>query len=163
MALPVEVAHVLGRRMAGTFDLSGSRRADPPPARGRFEVEGLLHPGDPGEIIGAHVETYGVGLLVMGAYGRFRIRSLVIGSTNRGYGAALQDTGSDVPVSGRQACRQTFQPDTTSMAANAGRRISSGTMPSSMPPMKVPTIEPAAITSTNVRLRLITEKLSSAL
>jgi nucleotide-binding universal stress UspA family protein len=46
-----------------------------------FEVEGLLLPGDPDEVIGSHVETHGVGLLVMGAYGHSRIRSLVIGST----------------------------------------------------------------------------------
>jgi nucleotide-binding universal stress UspA family protein len=46
-----------------------------------FDVEGLLLPGDPDEVIGTHVETRGVGLLVMGAYGHSRIRSLVIGST----------------------------------------------------------------------------------
>ncbi|MGF7160164.1 nucleotide-binding universal stress UspA family protein [Rhodoligotrophos appendicifer] len=46
-----------------------------------FEVEGLLQSGNPDEVIGDHVETQGVGLLVMGAYGHSRIRSLVIGST----------------------------------------------------------------------------------
>lgn len=46
-----------------------------------FEVEGLLRPGEPDEVIGAHVETQGIGLVVMGAYGHSRIRSLVIGST----------------------------------------------------------------------------------
>ena len=59
-------------------------RLDAPVRRLReagFEVEGLLLPGDPDEVIGSHVETHGVGLLVMGAYGHSRIRSLVIGST----------------------------------------------------------------------------------
>ncbi|RWI18618.1 MAG: universal stress protein [Mesorhizobium sp.] len=46
-----------------------------------FEVEGLLLQGDPDEVIGSHVETRGIGLLVMGAYGHSRIRGLVIGST----------------------------------------------------------------------------------
>lgn len=46
-----------------------------------FQVEGLLLSGDPDEVIGGHVETHGIGLLVMGAYGHSRIRSLVIGST----------------------------------------------------------------------------------
>lgn len=46
-----------------------------------FEVEGLLQSGDPDEVIGGHVETNGIGLIVMGAYGHSRIRSLVIGST----------------------------------------------------------------------------------
>jgi nucleotide-binding universal stress UspA family protein len=46
-----------------------------------FDVEGLLLPGDPDEVIGGHVESQGIGLLVMGAYGHSRIRSLVIGST----------------------------------------------------------------------------------
>lgn len=59
-------------------------RLDAPVRRLRecgFEVEGLLLPGDPDEVIGTHVETHGIGLLVMGAYGHSRIRSLVIGST----------------------------------------------------------------------------------
>jgi nucleotide-binding universal stress UspA family protein len=59
-------------------------RLDAPVRRLRdagFDVEGLLLPGDPDEVIGGHVETQGIGLLVMGAYGHSRIRSLVIGST----------------------------------------------------------------------------------
>lgn len=59
-------------------------RLDAPARRMReagFEVEGLLAPGEPDEVIGAHVETRGIGLLVMGAYGHSRIRNLVIGST----------------------------------------------------------------------------------
>jgi nucleotide-binding universal stress UspA family protein len=59
-------------------------RLDAPVRRLRecgFEVEGLLLPGDPDEVIGGHVEAHGIGLLVMGAYGHSRIRSLVIGST----------------------------------------------------------------------------------
>jgi nucleotide-binding universal stress UspA family protein len=46
-----------------------------------FDVDGQLLQGDPDDVIGDHVETQGVGLLVMGAYGHSRIRSLVIGST----------------------------------------------------------------------------------
>ena len=46
-----------------------------------YTVEALLLPGDPDEVIGARVESEHEGLLVMGAYGHSRIRSLVIGST----------------------------------------------------------------------------------
>ncbi|WP_157016918.1 universal stress protein [Mesorhizobium xinjiangense] len=46
-----------------------------------FEVETELAQGEPDEVIGARVEEAGIGLLVMGAYGHSRIRSLVIGST----------------------------------------------------------------------------------
>lgn len=59
-------------------------RLDAPVRRLReagFDIEGLLLSGDPDEIIGGHVEIHGIGLLVMGAYGHSRIRSLVIGST----------------------------------------------------------------------------------
>jgi nucleotide-binding universal stress UspA family protein len=59
-------------------------RLDAPVRRLRdagFDVEGLLLPGDADEVIGGHVETQRIGLLVMGAYGHSRIRSLVIGST----------------------------------------------------------------------------------
>ncbi|RST83455.1 universal stress protein [Aquibium carbonis] len=59
-------------------------RLDAPVRRLReagFEVDGRLKPGDPDDVIGHHVETQGIGLLVMGAYGHSRIRSLVIGST----------------------------------------------------------------------------------
>ncbi|MGF7160619.1 nucleotide-binding universal stress UspA family protein [Rhodoligotrophos appendicifer] len=46
-----------------------------------FEVEGVLLTGDPDDVIVSQVETQDIGLLVMGAYGHSRIRSLVIGST----------------------------------------------------------------------------------
>lgn len=46
-----------------------------------FDVEGRLLQGEPDNLIAVHVEAEGVGLLVMGAYGHSRIRSLVIGST----------------------------------------------------------------------------------
>ena len=46
-----------------------------------YKVETLLLQGDPDEVIGARVEAEHEGLLVMGAYGHSRIRSLVIGST----------------------------------------------------------------------------------
>ena len=67
---------------AGTAE--NRSRLDAPVRRLRdagFDVEGFLIPGDPDEVIGGHVETQGIGLLVMGAYGHSRIRSLVIGST----------------------------------------------------------------------------------
>lgn len=66
-------------------DTAESRsRLDAPVMRLReagFEVEGLLKQGDPDDVIGGHVETQGIGLLVMGAYGHSRTGSLVIGST----------------------------------------------------------------------------------
>ncbi len=46
-----------------------------------FEVEANLLPGDPDEVIAAEVESRGIDLLVMGAYGHSRIRYLVVGST----------------------------------------------------------------------------------
>ncbi|WP_011580124.1 MULTISPECIES: universal stress protein [Chelativorans] len=46
-----------------------------------FTVSAVLESGEPDEVIGRRVETDGIGLLVMGAYGHSRIRSLVIGST----------------------------------------------------------------------------------
>lgn len=46
-----------------------------------YTVEALLQTGDPDEVIGARVESEHEGLLVMGAYGHSRIRSLIIGST----------------------------------------------------------------------------------
>ncbi len=59
-------------------------RLDAPALRLRdagYDVETVLTPGEPEDVIGAHVERDGIGLLVMGAYGHSRIRSLVIGST----------------------------------------------------------------------------------
>jgi len=50
-------------------------------SRAGFEVEAKLENGEPDEVIGKRVEADGIGLLVMGAYGHSRIRSLVIGST----------------------------------------------------------------------------------
>jgi len=50
-------------------------------SRAGFEVEAKLENGEPDEVIGSCVEAEGIGLLVMGAYGHSRIRSLVIGST----------------------------------------------------------------------------------
>lgn len=49
-------------------------------AAGR-EAAGLLTRGTPEETLGGLVEAEGFGLVVMGAYGHSRIRSLVIGST----------------------------------------------------------------------------------
>lgn len=59
-------------------------RLDAPVRRLReagYEVDAQLLQGEPEDVIGAHVEATGAGLLVMGAYGHSRIRSLVIGST----------------------------------------------------------------------------------
>jgi nucleotide-binding universal stress UspA family protein len=46
-----------------------------------FDVDARLLLGEPDEVIGAKVDSENIGLLVMGAYGHSRIRSLVIGST----------------------------------------------------------------------------------
>lgn len=68
----------------GSDSSENRSRLDAPVRRLReagFSVEGLLVDGHADEVIGTHVETHGTGLLVMGAYGHSRIRSLVIGST----------------------------------------------------------------------------------
>lgn len=68
----------------GTDTAENRSRLDAPVRRLRevgYDVEGLLQSGDPDEVIGGHVETRSIGLLIMGAYGHSRIRSLVIGST----------------------------------------------------------------------------------
>ena len=46
-----------------------------------FSVQADIVPGQPETVIAATVETDGFDLLVMGAYGHSRIRSLIIGST----------------------------------------------------------------------------------
>lgn len=46
-----------------------------------FTVHSTLQAGDPDDVVQKHVEARGIGLLVMGAYGHSRIRSLIIGST----------------------------------------------------------------------------------
>ncbi len=46
-----------------------------------FEVKSFVAPGAPETAIAGHIETQEIGLLVMGAYGHSRIRSLIIGST----------------------------------------------------------------------------------
>jgi nucleotide-binding universal stress UspA family protein len=46
-----------------------------------FEVLSSIVPGDPEPVISSAVEHNGIGLLVMGAYGHSRLRSLIIGST----------------------------------------------------------------------------------
>lgn len=46
-----------------------------------FTVASELLAGEPEEVIGNRIESENIGLLVMGAYGHSRIRSLVIGST----------------------------------------------------------------------------------
>lgn len=46
-----------------------------------IEAQTRIVPGQPDEELGKMVEKDGFGMLVMGAYGHSRIRSLVIGST----------------------------------------------------------------------------------
>jgi nucleotide-binding universal stress UspA family protein len=46
-----------------------------------IEAQTRIVPGQPDEELGKMVEADGFGMLVMGAYGHSRIRSLVIGST----------------------------------------------------------------------------------
>jgi nucleotide-binding universal stress UspA family protein len=49
--------------------------------RAGFEVTAGMEPGEPAAVIARKVEEAGVHLLVMGAYGHSRIRTLIIGST----------------------------------------------------------------------------------
>jgi nucleotide-binding universal stress UspA family protein len=48
---------------------------------GGYAVDAAVLPGQPEAVISHVVESEGIGLLVMGAYGHSRIRSLIIGST----------------------------------------------------------------------------------
>ncbi len=48
---------------------------------GGYRVASDVVPGQPETVISQFVESEGIGLLVMGAYGHSRIRSLIIGST----------------------------------------------------------------------------------
>lgn len=48
---------------------------------GSFDVKARILPGQPDSVIATAIEAQGVDLLVMGAYGHSRIRSLIIGST----------------------------------------------------------------------------------
>ena len=50
-------------------------------------------------------------------------------------------------------CRQTFTAESSRITASAGSRTLAGTIPKSIAPMKLPAIEPAAITTMNHRLR----------
>ncbi len=52
-----------------------------PLVRAGFNIEISIKPGDPEDVILAEVEQHGIDLLVMGAYGHSRIRTLIIGST----------------------------------------------------------------------------------
>ncbi|MGG7564996.1 universal stress protein [Rhodovulum sp. DZ06] len=45
------------------------------------EITAGIQPGQPEEVIAGYIEREGIDLLVMGAYGHSRIRSLIIGST----------------------------------------------------------------------------------
>ena len=76
--LPVTVATVGEETRAGRAGLEAARATLE--AAGRA-VETALLPGAPEEALGRLVEEGPPGLVVMGAYGHSRIRSLVIGST----------------------------------------------------------------------------------
>ncbi len=52
-----------------------------PLLRAGFEVEVSVKSGDPEDVILSEIEREGIDLLVMGAYGHSRIRTLIIGST----------------------------------------------------------------------------------
>jgi len=47
----------------------------------RYDVDVVLEAGNPEDVISAIVERDHVGLLVMGAFGHSRLRSMIIGST----------------------------------------------------------------------------------
>lgn len=48
---------------------------------GGHEADASIMPGQPEAVIAQAVESEGIDLLVMGAYGHSRVRSLIIGST----------------------------------------------------------------------------------
>ena len=48
---------------------------------GGYEVDAAIIAGQPDVVISQTVESEGIGLLAMGAFGHSRIRSLIIGST----------------------------------------------------------------------------------
>ena len=55
--------------------------ASGPLTRAGFNMEFSVRSGDPDDVILDEVEQHGIDLLVMGAYGHSRIRTLIIGST----------------------------------------------------------------------------------
>jgi len=70
--------------MAGDAGADLRRRFDDAGGRLKaagFEVKSFVASGAPETAIAGHIETHEIGLLVMGAYGHSRIRSLIIGST----------------------------------------------------------------------------------
>jgi nucleotide-binding universal stress UspA family protein len=70
--------------MAGDASADLRRKLDAADARlqsAGFAVKAFVAPGAPETVIAAHVDSQKIGLLVMGAYGHSRIRSLIIGST----------------------------------------------------------------------------------
>ena len=62
--------------MRGRLDAAAGRLRE-----AGFAVRATLAPGHPDDVIGNRVELGGIDLLVMGAYGHSRIRSLMVGST----------------------------------------------------------------------------------
>lgn len=70
--------------MVGTVNADAERRIVAATARlesSGLSVEASIMPGEPEKVIADSVVQTGIDLLVMGAYGHSRIRSLVIGST----------------------------------------------------------------------------------
>ncbi len=70
--------------MAGTDNSEARNRladAEAVLRGGGIKAESAIVPGQAETVIAEHVEAAGIGLLVMGAYGHSRIRSLIIGST----------------------------------------------------------------------------------
>jgi len=68
----------------GNGDAATVERLDTAAGRLRaagYDVQADIVPGQPDQMIAAHVRDRGIDLLVMGAYGHSRIRTLLIGST----------------------------------------------------------------------------------
>lgn len=82
-----------GKLFAGLQGHLVTASRDTPEARGKLEaaanvlrsagyaIEVQIEDGEPEKVIAAHAEADHIDLLVMGAYGHSRIRSLFIGST----------------------------------------------------------------------------------
>ncbi|HEY0296626.1 MAG TPA: universal stress protein, partial [Bordetella sp.] len=76
--LPAHLVMV-GRKSA--MAQAGLERARTQLARAGFAAQATHIPGEPTAALAAYAEQHGIDMLAMGAYGRTRLRHLVLGST----------------------------------------------------------------------------------